>query len=49
MFDLVELQRKLQEARNEKIHTPNSGIISKYRLRTASHRKGRNRIIGVRS
>ena len=48
MFDLVELQRKLQEARNEKIHTPNSGIISKYRLNW-SHRKGRNRIIGVRS
>lgn len=39
MFDLVELQRKLQEARNEKMHTPNSGIISKYRLRTAAIEK----------
>ena len=39
MFDLVELQRKLQEARNEKIHTPNSGIISKYRLRTPTIEK----------
>ena len=39
MFDLVELQRKLQEARNEIIHTPNSGITSKYRLRTAAVEK----------
>ena len=31
MFDLVELQRKLQEARNE--------IINSYRLRTADRSK----------
>lgn len=39
MFDLVELQRKLQEARNEIIHPPNSGNISKYRLRTPTVEK----------
>ena len=44
MFDLVELQRKLQEARNEIIHTPNSGIISKYRLRTAAVEKEKDAI-----
>ena len=47
MFDLVELQRKLQEARNEIIHTPNSGIISKYRLRTAAVEKDAIELLGI--
>ncbi len=44
MFDLVELQRKLQEARNEITHPANSGNISKYRLRTAAVEKEKDAI-----